>query len=180
MPPRLFTTAKKFRRMEIGEHAAIDWSALEEVQEAVKARDFIGHDTPWSRLFNLAFLPSYRVLVIKLLSSFEFHPRPADQPGEADDPEDPWIKVSFQLAGCGMICLLGSLPHRMVSISYRRPTPPLHRGRARGTSFDARQIVVSDPSGPLWVVKGEGVTYYRPPVPLSIQAYCHIYCTART
>ncbi|MFS8016515.1 hypothetical protein Hanom_Chr15g01369561 [Helianthus anomalus] len=67
--------------------------------EAVKARDFIRHDTPWSRLFNLAFLPSYRVLVIEFLSSFEFHPRPADQPGEADDQRTHGSRLVFDWRG---------------------------------------------------------------------------------
>ncbi|MFS7974129.1 hypothetical protein Hanom_Chr09g00864941 [Helianthus anomalus] len=64
--------------MEIGGHAAIDWSASEEVEEAVRARGVIEHDTPWERLFELVFLPSYRVL---------------------DNPEHSWIDVSFRLTG---------------------------------------------------------------------------------
>ncbi|KAJ0800465.1 hypothetical protein HanPI659440_Chr03g0103341 [Helianthus annuus] len=52
----------KFRRMEIDGHAAVDWTTLEEVDEAARARDFIGHDTPWDRLFHQAYLPSFRVM----------------------------------------------------------------------------------------------------------------------
>ncbi|KAM0034950.1 hypothetical protein Hdeb2414_s0015g00440761 [Helianthus debilis subsp. tardiflorus] len=111
-----FHHCEKFGRMEIGVHAAIDWSTLEEVKEAVRARDFIRHDASWSRLFNLVFLPSDRMLVIEFLSLFEFHPRPVDQPEEADNVEDPQIEVSFYWRGCGMICLLGSLPRTLTSI----------------------------------------------------------------
>ncbi|MFS7974125.1 hypothetical protein Hanom_Chr09g00864891 [Helianthus anomalus] len=74
--------------MEIGGHVAIDWSASEEVEEAVRARGVIEHDTPWERLFELVFLPSYRVLVIEFLSSFKFHLRPPDA-GGAGRPRAP-------------------------------------------------------------------------------------------
>ncbi|KAJ0569531.1 hypothetical protein HanHA300_Chr05g0167251 [Helianthus annuus] len=51
------------------------------------------------RLFQLAYLPSYRVMVCEFLASFEFAPRPVDQPEELDDPDDTWVEVSFRLAG---------------------------------------------------------------------------------
>ncbi|MFS7930098.1 hypothetical protein Hanom_Chr04g00340131 [Helianthus anomalus] len=41
-----FHRCEKFRRMEINGHATVDWTALKEVDEAARARDFIGHDTP--------------------------------------------------------------------------------------------------------------------------------------
>ncbi|KAF5760862.1 hypothetical protein HanXRQr2_Chr16g0758371 [Helianthus annuus] len=108
--------------MEIAGHAAVDWTALEEVDEAARSRDYIGHDTPWDRyticycvffvlymkwilttlcdkLFQLAYLLSYWVMVCKFLASFEFAPRPTDQPEELDDPDDLWIEVSFRLVG---------------------------------------------------------------------------------
>ncbi|KAJ0811756.1 hypothetical protein HanPSC8_Chr17g0754351 [Helianthus annuus] len=73
-----FDRCEKFRRMEIDGHVAVDWTALEEVDEAARARDYIGHDTPWDRMFQLAYLSSYRVMVCEFLASFEFGPRPAD------------------------------------------------------------------------------------------------------
>ncbi|KAF5778767.1 hypothetical protein HanRHA438_Chr12g0562701 [Helianthus annuus] len=85
--------------MEIDGHVAIDWTALEEVDEAARAQDYIEHDTPWDRLFHLAYLPSFRVMVCEFLAYFEFAPRPADQPEELDDPEEPWVEVSFRLMG---------------------------------------------------------------------------------
>ncbi|MFS8003952.1 hypothetical protein Hanom_Chr13g01219881 [Helianthus anomalus] len=66
--------------MEIHGHAGVDWTALEEVDEAARALDYIGHDTPWDRLFQPAYVPSYRVMVSKFMASFEFAPRPVDQP----------------------------------------------------------------------------------------------------
>ncbi|MFS7939800.1 hypothetical protein Hanom_Chr05g00456241 [Helianthus anomalus] len=76
--------------MEIGGHATVDWTTLEEVDEVARARVYIGHDTSWDRyticysilfvlylkwilttlcerLFQLAYLPSYRVMVCEFL-----------------------------------------------------------------------------------------------------------------
>ncbi|KAM0011912.1 hypothetical protein Hdeb2414_s0058g00759401 [Helianthus debilis subsp. tardiflorus] len=89
---------EKFRRMEIGGHAALDWGALDEVDESTRARLFIGHDTPWSRLFDIAYTPSYRVMTCEFLSTSDFAPRPVDRLEELDDPDDPWIEDSFRLA----------------------------------------------------------------------------------
>ncbi|MFS7918093.1 hypothetical protein Hanom_Chr03g00196811 [Helianthus anomalus] len=50
------------------------------------------------RLFDLAYLPLFKIMVCEFLASFDFAPRPTDQPGELDDPEEPWIEVSFRLA----------------------------------------------------------------------------------
>ncbi|KAJ0795788.1 hypothetical protein HanPI659440_Chr04g0154511 [Helianthus annuus] len=85
---------EKFRRMEIGGYRAVNWTSLEEVQEAARARDFISHDTP---IFQMAYLPCYWLLVIEFLSSFLFTPRPADHPEEEEDPQHPWVEVRFRL-----------------------------------------------------------------------------------
>ncbi|MFS8004222.1 hypothetical protein Hanom_Chr13g01223181 [Helianthus anomalus] len=105
--------------MEIGGHAAVDSTTFEEVDEATRARDYIGHNTLWDRyticycvffvlymkwilttlcdrLFQLAYLPSYRVMVCEFLVSFKFAPRHANQTEELDDPNDPWVEVSFR------------------------------------------------------------------------------------
>ncbi|MFS8033841.1 hypothetical protein Hanom_Chr17g01574311 [Helianthus anomalus] len=117
-----FHRCEKFRGMETDGHAAVDWMALEEVDEAARAQDYIEHDTPWDmynicycvffvlhtkwilttlcdRLFHMAYLPSFKVMVCEFLASFEFTPSPADQPVELDDPEESWVEVSFRLAG---------------------------------------------------------------------------------
>ncbi|MFS8018490.1 hypothetical protein Hanom_Chr15g01392641 [Helianthus anomalus] len=48
-----FHRCEKFRHMEIGGHAALDWGALEEVNEAARARGFIGHDQ-WRILIGVS------------------------------------------------------------------------------------------------------------------------------
>ena len=90
----------KLRKMEIGGHDAICWTALGEVAEAERARLIIGDDTPWDRLFEMSYGPSFREITVEFLSSFQFHPRPADQPAELDDPAHPRpAEVSFRLFG---------------------------------------------------------------------------------
>ncbi|MFS7936144.1 hypothetical protein Hanom_Chr05g00411991 [Helianthus anomalus] len=84
--------------MEIGGHAAIDWMTREEVDEALRARDNVGDDTPLDKLFQLVYLPSYRV-ICEFLASFDFTPRFSDQPEEDEDPEHLWVEVSFCLGG---------------------------------------------------------------------------------
>ncbi|MFS8033160.1 hypothetical protein Hanom_Chr17g01566241 [Helianthus anomalus] len=88
-----FHICEKFRRMEIGGHAAIGWGALDEVDESARARLFIGHDTPWERysICNCFFFVLYTTCVLTTLCD-----RPANQPEKLDDP---WIEVSFRLAG---------------------------------------------------------------------------------
>ncbi|MFS7905686.1 hypothetical protein Hanom_Chr01g00050621 [Helianthus anomalus] len=151
----------------IGGHVADDWTALEEVDEVARARGFIGYDTPWDRyticycvffvlytkwilttlcdrLFDLEHLSSFRVMVCEFLASFEFTPRPTDQPEEFDDPEEPWIEVSFRLVGVW---------HEMSLRVCRalRPLhgggdrhPRLHRGHPYGPMFDSLQVLAGD------------------------------------
>ncbi|MFS8031379.1 hypothetical protein Hanom_Chr17g01545241 [Helianthus anomalus] len=90
-----FHRCEKFWQMEIGGHAAVDWTTPEGVDEAARARDYIGHDTP---LFLLAYLSSYRVMVCEFLASFEFTPRPADKPEEDEDPKHRFIAKSIHRA----------------------------------------------------------------------------------
>ncbi|MFS8013865.1 hypothetical protein Hanom_Chr15g01338041 [Helianthus anomalus] len=115
--------------MQIGGHTVLDWSALEEVDEAARDRGIIGHDTPWERLFDIAYTSSYKVMVCKFLVSFDFAPRPTDQPKELDDPDDPWIEVSFRLAGVWhKMSLREFAVHCCLYTMEETDTPNLHRG----------------------------------------------------
>ncbi|KAM0036395.1 hypothetical protein Hdeb2414_s0014g00425851 [Helianthus debilis subsp. tardiflorus] len=85
----------KLRKMYVGAHFAVSWKTLRELGAEDWAREFVPRDSPWDRLFELSFTPSYREILIEFLSSFEFHPR---RPNEAVDPAQP-AEVSFRMAG---------------------------------------------------------------------------------
>ncbi|KAD2394117.1 hypothetical protein E3N88_41094 [Mikania micrantha] len=70
-----FGRCAKFRTMRIGRQKAIDWDVLTEIGERERAERWIGEETPWRRLFELAFQPSYREVVVEFLSTFTFRPR---------------------------------------------------------------------------------------------------------
>ncbi|KAD3338024.1 hypothetical protein E3N88_33545 [Mikania micrantha] len=69
-----FGRCAKFRTMRIGRQKAIDWDVLTEIGERERAEHWIGEETPWRRLFELAFQPSYREVVVEFLSTFTFRP----------------------------------------------------------------------------------------------------------
>ncbi|KAF5808922.1 hypothetical protein HanXRQr2_Chr04g0151031 [Helianthus annuus] len=88
----------KLRKMYVGAHFAVSWKTLWELAAEDWAREFVPRDSPWDRLFELAFTPSYREKLIEFLSSFEFHPR---RPNQVVDPAQPPTppEVSFRMAG---------------------------------------------------------------------------------
>ncbi|KAK1407262.1 hypothetical protein QVD17_38876 [Tagetes erecta] len=61
----------KLKKMTVGGHIAIDWTFLDEIAETNRAREIIGIDTPWARLFEAAANVSYRELTVEFLSSFD-------------------------------------------------------------------------------------------------------------
>ncbi|KAL8239193.1 hypothetical protein R6Q59_015760 [Mikania micrantha] len=69
-----FGRCAKFRTMRIGRQKAIDWDVLTEIGERERAKRGIGEETPWRRLFEMAFQPSYREVVVEFLSTFTFRP----------------------------------------------------------------------------------------------------------
>ena len=64
--------------------------------EVERARDIVGLDTPWSRLFELAMEDSYPELTVEFLSTFTYAPHPADY---VEDPNFPVHEVTFRLVG---------------------------------------------------------------------------------
>ncbi|KAJ0836713.1 hypothetical protein HanRHA438_Chr16g0770101 [Helianthus annuus] len=146
--------------MEIAGHAAVDWTALEEVDEVARARDYSGHDTPWDRLFQLAYLSSYWVMVCEFLASFEFAPRPTDQPEELEDPDDLWVKVRFRLVGqWHEMSLREFVVYSGLYLMEETDNPSRRRCI---TPFDTFQVLASDRLGSLWPLEVEGFTYQRP------------------
>jgi hypothetical protein len=87
-----FEKCEKLRTMEVLGHDAIDWDFLQEIGAADRARAIIGQDTPWSRLFAMMELPTYRELTVEFLSTFVYQRRTPETP--AGVPE-----VSFRLRG---------------------------------------------------------------------------------
>ncbi|KAM0014628.1 hypothetical protein Hdeb2414_s0034g00725951 [Helianthus debilis subsp. tardiflorus] len=89
---------QKLGRMHIGSHSAIDWDAIDAIDETARVRRFIPVDSPWHHLFDLAHTPSYRELLVEFLSSFRFHPPGVPVPLPHPDAP-PLPEVSFRLAG---------------------------------------------------------------------------------
>ncbi|KAL8260830.1 hypothetical protein R6Q59_024879 [Mikania micrantha] len=48
--------------MRVGTPHCIDWGVLADAGEAVRARAILGEDTPWTRLFEIAELPTHRLI----------------------------------------------------------------------------------------------------------------------
>ncbi|KAF5808039.1 hypothetical protein HanXRQr2_Chr04g0140881 [Helianthus annuus] len=86
----------RLRTIPIGEHVGIDWELLATVGEIERAREIVGLDTPWSRLFQLAMEDSYPELTYEFCSTFTYAPHPADY---VEDPLFPVHEVTFRLAG---------------------------------------------------------------------------------
>ncbi|KAL8199734.1 hypothetical protein R6Q57_013302 [Mikania cordata] len=53
---------------------AVDWEILTEIGERANAERRIGEETPWGRLFDMVFQPSYREVVVEFLSTFTYRP----------------------------------------------------------------------------------------------------------
>ncbi|KAL8214005.1 hypothetical protein R6Q57_003454, partial [Mikania cordata] len=63
-----------FRTMRIGRLKAVDREILGEIGEGERAERWIGEETPWRRLLDMAFQPSYREVVVDFLSTFTYRP----------------------------------------------------------------------------------------------------------
>ncbi|KAD4178885.1 hypothetical protein E3N88_27476 [Mikania micrantha] len=92
-----FMRCRRILRMSVTTPRCIDWGLLADAEEAVRARAILGEDTPWTRLFDLADLPTYRLITVEFLSTFRYR---AHQVAvrEADDEELP-PDIEFSLCG---------------------------------------------------------------------------------
>ncbi|KAL8201902.1 hypothetical protein R6Q57_011049 [Mikania cordata] len=66
-------------------------------REAVRARAILGEDTLWTRFFELAELPLYRLITMEFLSTFRYRAHQAAV-REEDDEELP-LDIEFSLGG---------------------------------------------------------------------------------
>ncbi|KAL8227067.1 hypothetical protein R6Q57_016899 [Mikania cordata] len=73
----------------------IDWGILGDCGEAERARALLGEDTPWTRLFDLAELPTYRLITVEFLSTFQYRAHQAAVRVEEDAEHPPDIEFSL-------------------------------------------------------------------------------------
>ncbi|KAL8200156.1 hypothetical protein R6Q57_011495 [Mikania cordata] len=59
-----------------------------DVGDEVRARAILGENTPWTRLFEIAELPTYRLITVEFLSTFRYRAHQAAV-REEDDEELP-------------------------------------------------------------------------------------------
>ncbi|KAL8211388.1 hypothetical protein R6Q57_005825 [Mikania cordata] len=82
-------------RMSMGTPRCIDWGVLGDCGEAERARAILGDDTPWTRFFDLAKLPTYRLLTMEFLSTFRYRAHQAAVRVEKDAELPPDIEFSL-------------------------------------------------------------------------------------
>ncbi|KAL8209202.1 hypothetical protein R6Q57_008614 [Mikania cordata] len=88
---------RRIIRMSMGTPRCIDWGVLGHCGEAEWARAILGEDTPWTRLFDLAELPTYRLITVEFLSAFRYRAHLAAVRVE-EDAELP-LDIEFSLGG---------------------------------------------------------------------------------
>ncbi|KAL8199646.1 hypothetical protein R6Q57_013214 [Mikania cordata] len=86
---------RRIIRMSMGMPRCIDWGVLGDCREAERARAILGEDTPWTRLFDLAKLPTYRLLTVEFLSTFRYRAHQAAVRVEEDAELPPDIEFSL-------------------------------------------------------------------------------------
>ncbi|KAL8200422.1 hypothetical protein R6Q57_011761 [Mikania cordata] len=106
-------------RMSMRTPRRIDWVVLGDCGEAERARAILGEDTPWTRLFDLAELPSYRLITVEFLSTFRYraHQEAVRVDGDAELPPD----IEFSSADSTSRCPSSGSPFSWAFSTSRRP-----------------------------------------------------------
>ncbi|KAL8223736.1 hypothetical protein R6Q57_019211 [Mikania cordata] len=88
---------RRILRMSMGTPRCIDWGVLADCVEAGHARAILDKDTPWTRLFKLAELPTYRLITVEFISTFIYqdHQEAVRVEEDAELPPD----IEFSLGG---------------------------------------------------------------------------------
>ncbi|KAL8196485.1 hypothetical protein R6Q57_024780 [Mikania cordata] len=81
--------------MSMGTPRCIDWGVLADCGETERARAILGEDTPWTRLFELAELLTYRLITVEFLSTFRYRVHQAAFWVEEDAELPPDIEFSL-------------------------------------------------------------------------------------
>ncbi|KAL8208316.1 hypothetical protein R6Q57_007728 [Mikania cordata] len=63
---------RRILQLSMGTPRCINWGVLGDCGEANRARAILGEDTPWTRLFDLAELPTYRLITVEFLFTFRY------------------------------------------------------------------------------------------------------------
>ncbi|KAD4178333.1 hypothetical protein E3N88_26924 [Mikania micrantha] len=92
-----FMRCRRILRMTVPTPRSIDWGLLADVGEAARARAILGEDTPWTRLFDIADMPTYRLITVEFLSTFRYRAHQAAVREEDDEELPP--DVEFSLCG---------------------------------------------------------------------------------
>ncbi|MFS7962112.1 hypothetical protein Hanom_Chr08g00722831 [Helianthus anomalus] len=61
---------EKLWKMHLGAHFVVCWDTLRTLAAEDWAREFIPRGSPWDRLFELSYMPTYREILVEFLSSF--------------------------------------------------------------------------------------------------------------
>ncbi|KAD2805176.1 hypothetical protein E3N88_38553 [Mikania micrantha] len=92
-----FMRCRRILRMTVPRPRCIDWGLLADVGEAARVRAILGEDTPWTRLFDIADMPTYRLITVEFLSTFRYRAHQAAVREEDDEELPP--DVEFSLCG---------------------------------------------------------------------------------
>ncbi|KAL8225526.1 hypothetical protein R6Q57_018083 [Mikania cordata] len=92
-PPSGFCPEVSVIRHQIRQ--SIRQGILGDCGEAERARAILGEDTPWTRLFDLAELPSYRLITMEFLSTFRYRAHQAAVRVDEDAELPPHIEFSL-------------------------------------------------------------------------------------
>ncbi|KAL8205479.1 hypothetical protein R6Q57_009030 [Mikania cordata] len=65
--------------------------------QADQARAILGEDTPWTSLFDIANLPTYRLITVEFLPTFRYRAHQAAVPEQEDEELPP--EIEFSLCG---------------------------------------------------------------------------------
>ncbi|KAD3641785.1 hypothetical protein E3N88_31009 [Mikania micrantha] len=89
------TRCRQILRMSMGTPRCIYMFVLAYCGEVVRARAILGEDTPWTRLFEIAELPSYMLITVEFLSTFRYRAHQAAVREEDDEELPPDIEFSL-------------------------------------------------------------------------------------
>ncbi|KAL8208038.1 hypothetical protein R6Q57_007450 [Mikania cordata] len=89
--------SRRILRMSMGTPCCIDWGVLADCGEAKRARVILGEDTLWTRLFELAELPTYSLITMEFLSTFRYRAHQAAVRVEEEAELPP--NIEFSLGG---------------------------------------------------------------------------------